>query len=160
MEKRSKISALLLCAAMVLAAGCGGKEEAKTEKADIGTEEERQMSESDEYLLWIQEAYAQYEAEKIHGYRSENTEKREDRGSDTYIWIRTIDQNQQQILDKNIESDGGEYISCYTKEGENEYYYTEIITSYTDAGEETKEHYKVLTTDREDMNYSYYVKNE
>ena len=159
MKKRSKVLAVLLCTAMAFTAGCAVKTESKGE-GETDTEAEEETSESDEYLSMIQEAYEQYQAEEVHGYMSENTDKREDGSSETYTWFRTIDKGQRQVLDKSIGSDGREYISFYTKEGENEYYYTEIITTFVDTEEETKEYYKVLSTGQEYMTYSYYAEDE
>lgn len=165
MKKRSKLLAILLCTTMVLAAGCGGKADTKAENTDAGTgaEEEGQVSESDEYLALIQDAYEQYKSEGIHGTVSETTNKKEDGSSDTFTWIRVIDQEKQQILDKNKWAENEENVRYYTKEGENEYYYAELTsysTSDSETGEITKTYYKVLVTGQEYETYSYYVEDE
>lgn len=155
MKKRSKVLAVLLCAAMAFTAGCGSKAE-----GGAGTEAKEETSESNEYLSLIQEAYEQYKAEAVHGYISENTQKREDGSSEVYTMVFTIDQGKQQVLDKTIWSDGDEYTYYVTKEGENDYYYTETTTFSDDTGETTKEYYKVLSTGQDYSTYSYYTGNE
>ncbi len=162
MKKRSKVLMALLCAAAVLTAGCGGKADTKEEKADTGsdTEKEEQTSESDEYLALIQGAYEQYKAEGIHGEKNEVTEKRADGSSETSTWIYTMNKDQQQYMSKGIWPDGGDYVAYYTKEGENEYFYNGVTTYYDDSEEGVKTYYKVLSTDQEYENYSYYLDNE
>lgn len=162
MKKRSKALTALLCAAMVLTAGCGGKADTKEEKADTGsgTEKEEQTSESDEYLALIQEAFEQHKAEGIHGEKEESTGKRADGSSETSTWTSTMNTDQQQYMTKSIWADGSDYVAYYTKEGENEYYYHAITTYYDDSAEGVKTYYKVLSTDQEYENFSYYLNNE
>lgn len=163
MKKRSKVLAVLLCMTMAAAVGCGGKEDAKEDKTDTGAgaEKEEQVSESDEYLALIKEAFQQYNAEGIHGYKEESTSLKEDGSSETTISVHTIDKDLQQVLDRYVWDAGVESNSWYTKEGENEYYYTEITSIYDDTGDEEKTCYKVLTNGQEDaITYSDYIEGE
>lgn len=158
MKKRSKVLASLLCTTMVLTAGCGGNADTKEDNTDAAADAE-QVSESDEYLALIQDAYEQYKAEEIHGTKSESINERKDGSSDTYTWTVVIDKEKQQISDKNIGVDGEVYARYYTREGEDEYYYAET-TSYFDTGEVTKAYYKVLSTGQDYESYTYYIEDE
>lgn len=166
MKKRSKVLAALLCTTMILAAGCGGNADTKEGNTDSGAdaaeEEQEKTSESDEYLALIQDAFEQYKSENIHGTVAETTNNREDGSSDIHTNVTVIDTEKQQVLER-YEWQGDETYnntSYYTKEGENEYWYHAITTSYPDSGETTQTYYKVLSTGQDYDTYSSRVENE
>lgn len=72
---KKRILAVILCLAMLGAAGCGGNsaketdKEAKSGTEEKGKEDEKEGSESkgEEYVAWIKEAWEDYKASEIRG---------------------------------------------------------------------------------------------
>lgn len=143
MKKRNRVLAGLLCAAMALTVGCGKtetiKEETKAEEAEI--------KEEDQYLSWLEEAFQQYNEEKIRGTITEITDSMEDGSTDVTKIITTMDTEKQQIMQK-CEYSNPEWMGSteyYTKEGDKEYRYMEGYT-WDDAGVSSSIPLKVLLT--------------
>ena len=98
-EMKKRILAVILCLAMLGAAGCGGNsaketdKEAKSGTEEKGKEDEKEGSESkgEEYVAWIKEAWEDYKASEIRGFVESKFE-----GSQ---WeVNTIDSGKQQWM--------------------------------------------------------------
>lgn len=140
MKKRSKVLAVLLCAAMAFTAGCSGKAEGG---ADTETKEE--TSESDEYLSWIEAAWEQYQGEEMHGYTAEWTNVMED-GSTTQSNIsQTVDATNKQAVSRFTYTGQEEDVTYYTEEDGKSYMY-----NWTYTGDESRQYYKVSLDGQEE----------
>lgn len=161
-EMKKRILAVILCLAMLGAAGCGGNsaketdKEAKSGTEEKGKEDEKEGSESkgEEYVAWIKEAWEDYKASELRGFVESKFE-----GSQ---WeVNTIDSGKQQWMIWSYSSDSGSeeplYTYIWTKEGDNDYTFKRRQT-----GENTFEYLKVLI-DPDKPNtesYSGYIEEE
>ncbi len=163
MKKRSKVLAVLLCMAMVLPVGCGGKsDEDGVGKADSATEEsvgeeqqeEEPEEEVDEKLVWIQEACEEYKAEEVREEALSATYTRQDGSTDDQQTFTVIDTGRQIVMEKYVTEEYTDVI-FYAKEGDNEYMYT---TGYSQDGTEVT--LKVLVDEDAYRVYSDRVKED
>lgn len=160
MKKRSRFIVGLLCMAMVSAAGCSekadnGKEELQEEEKEKKSEEN--VSEEEQYLSWVQEAWEQYRAEKIRGVVTESTYTESDGTTQQYTTIETVDAEKQQVQLVYQPSEERS-VDFYTREGEEEYWYTDLY-SYSETGEESTIPCKIQISG-DIFGYSYYEKGE
>lgn len=161
---RNRALLLMLCLTVIFSVGCGGKapeEKAeKTETKDEAAEEKTDESEEpeekvDEKLVWIREAFRQYQESEFRENIMETTTTSQDGSTKLHKNVTVVDTGKQIVMEKYVGEDY-ENVSFYTKEGDKEYMYTTSYSTDPNTGESVEFPAKVLLTGSDEDFWSSY----